>query len=190
MPFDYDLRVANEPFGVLEPLAVETHFRLPEASGVQIKSFKIWLCRDVINVKSGAHFQTTHDFAIEADEPSRPGRSKKRLASVFSRSSSSVGPSATTTPPSEDDRALHGRTPSPPSDPESGALAPHRFPLSANDASDVVERGRFNVRIPGQGPHRWTVGETGQSSVFRISFALAGKVCPSDSVRVGARQPH
>ncbi|GAA5939673.1 hypothetical protein JCM3775_002083 [Rhodotorula graminis] len=177
VPFSYDLRISGEPFGVLEPLAVETHFRLPEASGVQIKSFKLWLRRDVTNLKSNAQFQTTHDFAIESDELVRPGRSSKRFASVFTRSSSSVGPSATTTPPSEDERTLHGRPPSPPSDPESSvALAPHRFPLFARETAEVVERGKFHVRVPGQGPHRWTVGETGESSVFRISFSLAGKI--------------
>ncbi|GAA5845302.1 hypothetical protein JCM9279_004835 [Rhodotorula babjevae] len=177
LPFSYDLRISSEPFGVLEPLTVETHFRLPEASGVQIKSFKLWLRRDVTNLKSNAQFQTTHDFAIEADELVRPGRPSKRFASVFSRSSSSFGPSATTTPPSEDERTLHGRTPSPPSDPESSAaLVPHRFPLYAHESVEIVERGKFHVRIPGQGPHRWTVGETGESSTFRISFSLAGKI--------------
>ncbi|BGP43661.1 hypothetical protein JCM10450v2_007842 [Rhodotorula kratochvilovae] len=177
-PFDYDLRIPNEPFGVLEPVAVDTHFRLPPGSGVQIKSFKLWLRRDVTNLKSGAHVETVHEFAIDEEpEPAaRRSRPPKRFASVFSRSSTSVTPSTTTTPPSEDERTLHGRTPSPPSDVEHPALAPHRFPIVAHDTVEVAEKGRFRMRIPGQGPHRWTVGETGESSVFRISFAIAGKI--------------
>ncbi|GAA5822499.1 hypothetical protein JCM3770_002437 [Rhodotorula araucariae] len=184
VPFDYDFRVPNEPFGVLKPLAVDTHFRLPPGCGVQVKGFKLWLRRDVTNLVSGAHAETVHDFAVDDDEAAaRLTRTPKRFAAVFSRSTTSVVLSTTTTtttttttPPSDDERALHGRTPSPPSDGEPPVLAPHRFPIIAHDAVEVVQRGRFRLRIPGQGPHRWTVGETGENSVFRITFVLAGKI--------------
>ncbi|GJN94508.1 hypothetical protein Rhopal_007590-T1 [Rhodotorula paludigena] len=149
VPFDYDLRIPNEPFGVTDAISVDSSFRLPANSGVTVKSFKLWLRRDVLNLKTGARFETTHEFAPEEEAPViRPSH----------------------------DRKLHGRTPSPPSELEGPSPHPHRFPIVASDAVDVFERGRFRMRIPGQGPHRWTVGETGESSLFTVSFALVGKI--------------
>ncbi|GAA5913877.1 hypothetical protein JCM6882_004385 [Rhodosporidiobolus microsporus] len=116
-PFDYSIRIANQPFGPGTLLPVEVAFRLPPAAGTEVKSISWKLRRTTWNIPAAegeAPRSKIHDFDFEAVP----------LAT------------ANPSPPPSGSR----RTPSPPRPPIS-------FPLASSPAAPVEITEAFGLRL-------------------------------------------
>ncbi|BGP11554.1 hypothetical protein JCM10049v2_007463 [Rhodotorula toruloides] len=177
-PFDYSIRVLNQPLGGKSPLVAELELKPPRDGAVQLKHVELRLQRRVTAVGTGKVLITDDVDFQETDDSIAVSRAVPRKAS--STRSSSVprqpliqSPPSTTSLDTFYHHRLH-RTPSPPTD--LPRLTKANFPLLLSSASTMAQRGTLEWRIPHRGPYGWAVGESGASALFKIDFALTGKI--------------
>ncbi|KAK4330782.1 Proteophosphoglycan ppg4 [Rhodotorula toruloides] len=163
-PFDYSVRVLNRPLGGKSPLVAELELKPPRDGAVQLKHVDLRLQRRVTAVGTGKVLITDDVDLQETDD-------------------SIASPPSTTSLDTFYHHRLH-RTPSPPTD--LPRLTKANFPLLLSSASTMAQKGTLEWRIPHRGPYGWAIGESGTSALFRIDFALTGKITYK-SGRVGEK---
>ncbi|BGP35538.1 hypothetical protein JCM10296v2_007378 [Rhodotorula toruloides] len=186
-PFDYSIRVLNRPLGGKSPLVAELELKPPRDGAVQLKHVELRLQRRVTAVGTGKVLITDDVDLQETDDSIAVSRAVYKASST--RSSSVPRQRLMQSPPSTTSldtfyhHSLH-RTSSPLTD--LPRLTKANFPLLLSSASTTALKGTLEWRIPHRGPYGWAIGESGTSALFRIDFALTGKITYK-SGRVGEK---
>ena len=171
-PFEYSIRVPNQPFTPEDYLSVYINVRVPRdaPSPVHLKGFELSTKRQVYTLATGAPTGPVESTLFQYESEilaARTARPSTRAARAAAKRAGEPDPFDSLL---QQQMQVDIET-----DPPGLPLwEPNTFPMIINPGESRV--GVARVRLCERGFHAWSYGESGENDVFKVAFTLAPKV--------------
>ncbi|GAA5985387.1 hypothetical protein JCM10908_006955 [Rhodotorula pacifica] len=165
-PFEYTIRIPNQPFTPEDYINVYVEIRLPKdaAAPVHLKGFELSTKRQVYLVSNGAPSGAVESTPFQYESEilaARTDRPSTRAARAAAKKAGEPDPFAPTRMQIETDP------------PGLTFWDPRTFPMVLQPGESRVGVARLRMRE--RGFHAWSYGESGENDVFKICFTLHAK---------------
>jgi hypothetical protein len=176
-PFEYSIRIPNQPFTPEDYLNVHVEIRVPRnAPGpVQLKDFELSTKRQVYTLATGAPSGPVESTPFQYESEilaARIARPSTRAARAAAKRAGEPDPFDSLLLLQQQQQMQVDIETDPPGLP---LWESNTFPMVLNPGEARV--GVARLRLCERGFHAWSYGESGENDVFKVAFTLAPKVC-------------